>query len=189
MAFNIPPFSHWRVAQVSSPVIRTGAPGLEFETWNLVDHPSVRKSTMTRSPRFRSLPWRSASNEGSGFTGCGKARSSGDSRGPCMGERACVRVRQDQSMFSTAGRIGIGQRPWRRGNSQFPQNRLVVRRRTGRCAEDDSVCGSAKGERIWVQILSGLKRLRRSSGFRAKSAKSVPPGLKPALILLALCGG
>ena len=99
-----------------------------------------------------------------------------------MGECACVPVRQDRSMFSTAGRIGIGKRPCRPGNCQFPQNRLVVRRRTGRCAEDDSVCGSAKG-RVWAQILSGLKRLRRSSGFRAKSAKGVPQGLKPAFIL------
>jgi len=35
----------------------------------------------------------------------------------------------------------------------------------------------------------GLKRLRKKSHFQADVPKGVPPGLKPALLLLALCGG
>ncbi len=38
-------------------------------------------------------------------------------------------------------------------------------------------------------IPPGLKRLRKSSEFRTKSAKSIPQGLKPTLILLRLRPG
>ena len=38
-------------------------------------------------------------------------------------------------------------------------------------------------------IPQGLNRLRKNSRLRVKSPKSVSPGLKPALILMALCGG
>jgi hypothetical protein len=36
---------------------------------------------------------------------------------------------------------------------------------------------------------SALNRLQENSGFRLKLTESVPPGLKPLLILFALCGG
>jgi hypothetical protein len=46
---------------------------------------------------------------------------------------------------------------------------------------------------IWLKepksAPQGLNRLRKNSGFGEKSAYSVLPGLKPALILMALCGG
>jgi hypothetical protein len=35
----------------------------------------------------------------------------------------------------------------------------------------------------------GLNRLRKNSEFWAKLAESVPPRLKPALMLFDLCGG
>jgi hypothetical protein len=37
--------------------------------------------------------------------------------------------------------------------------------------------------------LSGLNGLRKNSIFGVKLVEGTPPGLKPALILLALCGG
>jgi hypothetical protein len=49
------------------------------------------------------------------------------------------------------------------------------------------------GEMYWVSsndsISRGVKRLRKKSAIQVKSPKSIPPGLKPTLILLALCGG
>jgi hypothetical protein len=93
-----------------------------------------------------------------------------------MGKCACVPVRQGQWMFSTAGRIGIGKRPWRRGNSQFAQNRLVVRRQTGRCAEDDSVCGSAKGD--LDANSGGVEEAAEELGIWCESGERRPSGAK-----------
>jgi hypothetical protein len=40
-----------------------------------------------------------------------------------------------------------------------------------------------------LYLFSGLKRLRKKPAFQVKLTKSFPPELKPAMILMALCGG
>jgi hypothetical protein len=49
--------------------------------------------------------------------------------------------------------------------------------------EFQSRCGERNG------VPEGLKKLRENSGFLLELARNDPPGLKPALVLLALCGG
>jgi hypothetical protein len=45
------------------------------------------------------------------------------------------------------------------------------------------------GPRAQKPIRRGLKRLRKKAFVRGEIAKSIPQGLKPALILLAFCRG
>jgi hypothetical protein len=44
---------------------------------------------------------------------------------------------------------------------------------------------------IWSKagLIQELNWLQKSPEFRVELTENVPPGLKPALILLALCGG
>jgi hypothetical protein len=76
------------------------------------------------------------------------------------------------------------------GNGQWGSGELC--REYGRGARELDGDFQLAGSGVWGREYCGelgLNRLRKKAEFLAKSLKSIPQGLKPTLILLALCRG
>jgi hypothetical protein len=56
------------------------------------------------------------------------------------------------------------------------------------CTYLESAQSWPKGVDLWL-FFQGAEEAAEKLGLSDKTAENVPPGLKPALILLALCGG